>query len=79
MPFYTILFVFVFATIGVQGVTFNIETHFSRFFTNLKILFKQEECDPVFGNCDSDNNVPESGPTEVTKIMFKHFYCYYKI
>ena len=27
----------------------------------LKILSKQEECDPIFGDCDSDNNVPDSG------------------
>ena len=76
MPCYTTLLVFVFAVIGVQGVTLNIEAHFPCFFL---ILFQQEECDPVFGDCDSDNNVLESGPTEVTKIMFKHFYCYYKI
>ena len=51
--FYNILFVFVCAAavIGVRGV--NIKTHFSRFcFTNFKILFKQEECDPVFGDCE---------------------------
>ena len=79
MPSYFILFVFVFAAIGVRGVTLNIETHFSRFFPNLKIRFKQQECDPVFGECDSDNNVPDSGPTEVTTIIFKHFFCFYKI
>ena len=27
----------------------------------------------------SDNNVPDSGPTEVKKIIFKHFFCFYKI
>ena len=76
MPSYTILFVFVCAAavIGVRGVTLNIVSYFSLFSQKyFKILFKQEECDDVFDDCDSNNNVPDSGPTEVTKTIFSAF------